>query len=436
MIAAWMVFALLTGAALSVAAAVAERLATVAHRPRRVGWLVAMAATAAWPLATRVRMWATDTGAVPDGAPVARGVHRLGGIIVPVLPASETARWLDLALLTAWAVASAILVVRLVASTMAVRRWRRAWPAADVDGMRVRLSPDAGPAIVGLRPMDVVLPAWVLALDRAERALILRHEAEHRTARDPHALLFAALLTALVPWHLALWWQARRLRLAVELDCDARVLRADPRPAGYARLLLHIVARRSAGAPWLAPGLSGSAFHLERRILAMYVSSRGPSPLHRVALGATACAAVVVACAVDAPDRSTAPTRMSSADAAAATRAVTPPGPGTGEYFEFQVERQAATLPGGTTVHYPDVLKAAGISGDVLTQFVVDTTGHVEMSTVRVMRSSHPAFTAAVRAALPTWQFRPAAVRGHAVRQLVQMPVWFTPTRESAPGAG
>lgn len=431
-----MLFALVTGVALSVAAAVAERLVTVMRRPRRAGWLVAMTATAAWPLATRLRVLATGPGAVPEGAPVAHGVHRLAGIVVPVLPASETAHWLDLALLTAWAVASTILVVRLVASTIAVRRWRRAWPAADVDGMRVRLSPDAGPAVVGLHPMDVVLPAWALALDRAERALVLRHEAEHRAARDPYALLVAALLTALVPWHLALWWQARRLRLAVELDCDARVLRADPRPAGYARLLLHIVERRSAGALLLAPALSASASHLERRILAMHAPSRRPSHLHRVALGATACAAVVVACAVDAPDRPTAPARTASADAAAATRAVTPPGSGTGEYFEFQVERQAATLPGGTTVPYPEVLKAAGISGDVLTQFVVDTTGHVEVSTVRVMRSSHPAFTAAVRAALPTWQFRPAAVRGHAVRQLVQMPVFFAPTRESALGAG
>ena len=37
-----------------------------------------------------------------------------------------------------------------------------------------------------------------------------------------------------MPWNLALWWQLRRLRLAVEMDCDNRVVAAlgDPNPYG------------------------------------------------------------------------------------------------------------------------------------------------------------------------------------------------------------
>ena len=53
---------------------------------------------------------------------------------------------------------------------------------------------------------------------------IERHVLEASHGRDPLVLHAAALLALVTPWNLALWWLNRRLRLAVELDCDARVL--------------------------------------------------------------------------------------------------------------------------------------------------------------------------------------------------------------------
>ena len=32
------------------------------------------------------------------------------------------------------------------------------------------------------------------------------------------------MAVVLMPWNLPLWWQWRRLRFAIEVDCDARVL--------------------------------------------------------------------------------------------------------------------------------------------------------------------------------------------------------------------
>lgn len=94
-------------------------------------------------------------------------------------------------------------------------------------------------------------------------------------------------------------------------------------------------------------------------------------------------------------------------------------------YFEFEVEKQARGIPGNRAPHYPDRMRNAGIEGEVLMQFVVDTLGVPEMNTVKVLRSTYPDFTIAVRGALPQLRFYPAEIAGRPVRQLVQMPFVF-----------
>ena len=69
---------------------------------------------------------------------------------------------------------------------------------------------------------------------------------------------------------------------------------------------------------------------------------------------------------------------------------------------------------------YPETLRTAGISGTVRVQFVVDTTGRAELSSVRVVESTHELFTRAVLAALRQARFTPGEVSGHRVRTLVE----------------
>jgi protein TonB len=69
---------------------------------------------------------------------------------------------------------------------------------------------------------------------------------------------------------------------------------------------------------------------------------------------------------------------------------------------------------------YPETLRSAGISGTVRVQFVVDTTGRAELSSVRVIESSHELFTRAVIASLRQARFTPGEVSGHRVRTLVE----------------
>lgn len=94
-------------------------------------------------------------------------------------------------------------------------------------------------------------------------------------------------------------------------------------------------------------------------------------------------------------------------------------------YFEFQVEKPVVQLPGQGAPRYPSMLQSQGVSGQVIGQFVVDTTGRVETNTFKVIESTHELFTQAVRQALPQMRFAPAEVGGRKVKQLVQQPFVF-----------
>ncbi len=93
--------------------------------------------------------------------------------------------------------------------------------------------------------------------------------------------------------------------------------------------------------------------------------------------------------------------------------------------FEFQVEKPVMQAPGSAQPRYPDILKSAGVEGEVLAQFVVDTTGRAEAGSFKVLKTSHELFASAVKNALPNMKFLPAEVGGRKVRQLVQQPFVF-----------
>jgi len=94
-------------------------------------------------------------------------------------------------------------------------------------------------------------------------------------------------------------------------------------------------------------------------------------------------------------------------------------------YHESQVERPVMLAPNSATPAYPDVLRQAGVEGEVLVSFVVDTTGRVEVSSFKVLRATHEFFATAVKNALPRMRFIPAELGTHKVRQLVQQPYSF-----------
>jgi protein TonB len=95
-------------------------------------------------------------------------------------------------------------------------------------------------------------------------------------------------------------------------------------------------------------------------------------------------------------------------------------------YFEFQVEKQAATVPGTMSLRYPSILQSQNVEGKVTVQFVVDTTGRAEMGSWKVLESSNELFSAAAKDAVRSAKFYAAEVGGRRVRQLVQLPLAFS----------
>ena len=181
--------------------------------------------------------------------------------------------WKQLSLiLLVWGAANALRVAVLVASSR--RRVGNRNPV--VDGVPIVVTDQLGPATVGLVRSRVIVPRWVLTLPGMQRRYVLRHEQEHRRAHDAHLLLFYSLPLLLIPWSVALWWQLRRLALAVELDCDNRVVAALGDATAYGELLL-TVAQASNGGPRLQPAFLGGIGSLERRLRALVA----PNPLGR-----------------------------------------------------------------------------------------------------------------------------------------------------------
>jgi protein TonB len=73
---------------------------------------------------------------------------------------------------------------------------------------------------------------------------------------------------------------------------------------------------------------------------------------------------------------------------------------------------------------YPGDLKAKGVSGEVLVEFVISETGEVLYATV--VRSSEERLNAAAIDAIRKWRFRPAQYNGFPVRCLLQQPFIFS----------
>ena len=95
-------------------------------------------------------------------------------------------------------------------------------------------------------------------------------------------------------------------------------------------------------------------------------------------------------------------------------------------YFEFQVEKPVLPREGNPTPKFPEILRSANVTGEVVAQFVVDTTGRADMRTFKALSTSHELFTAAVRNVLPSMRFYPAETGGRKVKQLVQQAFKFS----------
>ena len=299
----WMAYAALIGALIAAGAFAVERLVASAGRPRRFVWLAALTLAVMIPLTGVWRRPAMVPVVVESGTPepVSIGSTSIENFwsAIPALPVPRDASTGKIAMF-AWAAGSLASLAVLAGVLVRVARGRRRWGRTRVHGAEVYVSHRFGPALVGVARPKVVIPAWVLDLAPDARDAIIRHETEHALARDHLALLYGGLVAAAFPWSPAIWWMYRRLRAAVELDCDQRVLASGIDVADYGDVLLD-AGRRSRSRWVFSPAAGQPESLLERRLRTMNDARTKPGAGHAVLLVAVAVGALVVACDTPVP---------------------------------------------------------------------------------------------------------------------------------------
>ena len=178
---------------LSAAAWRAERTQQRRGRTTRWLWLAAIAASAIAPLA-----W-------------------LPGVLA-AMPAEQAQLKLG------WFVLSSGMLMLLALRSVWLLSHQRRWQKTTLLGTPVYLSGGIGPCVAGLLRPRIVMPVWLQLIPPRQQALLLAHAQCRLAARDPQLLALAYALIVLMPWNLPLWWQLHRLRFAIEVDCDARML--------------------------------------------------------------------------------------------------------------------------------------------------------------------------------------------------------------------
>lgn len=302
---AWMLYATVIGGVVAIAAWAAERLAIAAGWPRRFVWLAALTLALAIPVAGTIGVArsAESTPAIGSAAPVPAGAVRApsGGpwspaSLVPLPNGPESVR----AALALWGAGSLTMLAAMSTLLLLVARARRRWPRQWIQDTDVYVSRSFGPALVGVVNPKVVVPAWVLRLERRAREVIIRHESEHARTRDHLSLLYAGLTVAALPWSPAAWWMARRLRTAVEMDCDQRVLGSGVAAADYGDVLLD-AGTRSWNRWALVPAMTQPKSLLERRLRTMNEKRTKLNSAQALLLAALAVGALAVACDTPVP---------------------------------------------------------------------------------------------------------------------------------------
>lgn len=307
------------GAALGLVGHCCERFAAWGDMPRRLVWILALATSigyplvavltaqpAATPVAVLQELPATPSALASPGMQLQSQRHIAPAVASADQRASpETTgaragttwlpwRWpssevLGTNLLRASVTISSIIWLSLLGAGVLLHRRARRWPVATVQGQAVLVSDNTGPALIGAWRPRIVVPRWFLDEPASSQALILAHERMHRSAHDPLLLRVALLLVAVFPWNLPLWWQLRRLRRAIEIDCDARVMGTGAAADAYGEVLLR-VAQRAGAAPTGIMAMSEPVSTLEYRIRQLT-----PVPARRVALRAAGAAMLALA---------------------------------------------------------------------------------------------------------------------------------------------
>jgi len=272
---AWMIYALLVAIPLSVGALMAEQAAKFRRAPTRGFWIISLLASLLLPLVIATvtihlpRFLGPATSATPialrdtTSIPLTSTVMDWGGA-----QSYASSTHIDTVLRDLWLAGSVVMTFVVCISAAWLYRRKRGWSQEYVCGVPVLVSQDVGPAVVGLIRSRIVVPAWLLSESREKQQYVIAHEQSHLKARDPLLVTSALMLLLAMPWNPLLWWQFHRLRRAIEVDCDARILRSGGDVGEYCETLIQ-VGQNQSGYLGTVAAMSESRSFLEQRIRIM-----------------------------------------------------------------------------------------------------------------------------------------------------------------------
>jgi beta-lactamase regulating signal transducer with metallopeptidase domain len=303
----WLLYVLIVSALLSVAGWLTEQGLRRRKLPTRWAWAAAMTVIA---LLAYLSLPGLPTHAARRTSlqTTWTSIQHVAPVKLPELPSAAatatayTARvqWNAL-ILRGWLMLSISMILAVLANGAYVFWQRRAWPMRLIGSHCVGITSDIGPAVVGLLRPTIAIPRWVLDRGAAQQELILAHEASHLEARDPLLLTSALIALILMPWNLLLWWQWHRLRHAIEVDCDARVLGAGHDTQAYGEALIDVGQHRSRFVGAVA-AMAETRTLLERRVEIMLKRTHKPSIYACAVLCATAAVVAASATQIIAPE--------------------------------------------------------------------------------------------------------------------------------------
>ena len=305
----WFFWSVGISAIISAAGLLTERVLRALRRPVRLIWVAALIASFVAPLyavsrsqenAAAARIDRVISQARSIESPLPADPTRIPAVEPQLIPSGDVRRpdFVPAVTLLLLLILFTAMPLGMLYEHVRLRGDRRSWREDGVDDVRVLVSSAFGPAIVGIIRPRIVMPEWSLSLPADERSLLLAHEMEHIRVHDSRLLLGGMFLLMLTPWNLAAWWQLSRLRLAIELDCDARVLRKQPGTARYGRLLIDVTSR-AVGARLAVTAFAERRSSLRSRLLFMTPTARDRSAPLAVASAVTAVA--LIGCAGMAP---------------------------------------------------------------------------------------------------------------------------------------
>jgi beta-lactamase regulating signal transducer with metallopeptidase domain len=299
MIGTLMVHAVEAAALIGIAAALGEHAARRRALPSRAIWAAAMLGSVLLPLFA------------PFVPPLAQLLPSSAASIAPLARAAiDAAPQLvldahgDTWMRSVWIAASATMLLGLCVGAWRLSWRSRAWSRTTIDGVAVYVAANTGPAAFGLLRPRIVVPAWLAQLPARQRRLAIAHERAHLDGGDTWLLTAAFALLCAMPWNPALWWMLSRLRSAIEVDCDARVLRGGCDVAEYGETLIAVGEHRS-GRSWAMAAMVPSTSFLERRIHIMLSTHSGRGRGVAATLAALSFMTVGIAAGLPAPSGST-----------------------------------------------------------------------------------------------------------------------------------